>query len=128
MLAAVLLALALALPVSEARADGPWFLLKGFVGDSMAPAYHTGDVVLVVPTDPSTLQVGQDIAYWPCGVVGPTALVHRVVAVGEDAQGRYLVAQGVANDAPDWCWLTAFQFPYRVRAADVIGVAVNVSP
>lgn len=61
------------------------------------------------------LSVGDDIAYWECGVkvtgTGASVLGHRVVEVGQDADGWYAVTKGLAEVWPDPC-LYPFAWPY----------------
>lgn len=60
---------------------------------SMEPAIEVGDVVVVCPADPDTLEVGDVIRYQGEGCT----VIHRIVALEGDA----FLTQGDANNAPD---------------------------
>jgi len=79
-------------------------------GRSMEPAIAVGSAVLIRPADPLTLATGDIVSIQ----VGPnrTTFTHRIVAVIDRSDGRWIRTQGDANAAPD---------PTLVPAAAVIG-------
>lgn len=81
---------------------------------SMAPTFQPGDVVLVSPLWPSTVQVGQVVTF-----VSPASgqlISHRVVAV--DRQRSQLTTRGDAVKRPDT----------PIASSAVIGRVVRVLP
>ena len=67
---------------------------------SMTPTYPPGDVVIIRPTDPRTLRVGQVITFQAESDV-PSVTTHRIVAIQYGADGRRFVTRGDANGAAD---------------------------
>ncbi len=66
---------------------------------SMAPAFHTGDAVVVEHTDPDRVQVGDMIAFTGYGTEQLTT--HRVIGL-HDVKGKlHFRTQGDANPDPD---------------------------
>ena len=86
-------------------------------GGSMEPAIALGSAVVIRPADPLTLATGDVVSIQ----VGPdrTTFTHRIVAVIDRADGRWIRTQGDANAAPD---------PTLVPAAAVIGRVEAVIP
>lgn len=74
---------------------------------SMRPTYGPGSVVLVRPTAPSDLRVGDVITY-PIPVEDRRVVTHRIVEVVEAGPSPVLRTQGDANNAPD-PWLTRLE-------------------
>jgi signal peptidase len=85
-------------------------------GDSMLPAYHSGDLVILQGA--SAFETGDAVGYRvPAGEVGAGHIVlHRIV--GGDA-GRGFVLQGDNNPAPD---------PWQPSIGDVAGRAAVTLP
>jgi signal peptidase len=79
-------------------------------GESMEPTIHLGSAIVVKPVDPADLAVG-DIVSMQVGSERAT-YTHRVIAVVERPDGRWIRTQGDANGAPD---------PTLVPASAVIG-------
>ncbi|MEM0118403.1 MAG: signal peptidase I [Conexivisphaerales archaeon] len=67
------------------------------VGISMLPAIHTGDLAIVVPTSVSSLHVGDIVVYRFEG----TLIIHRVIAVYDNANPPYVIVKGDNNPIPD---------------------------
>jgi len=86
-------------------------------GGSMAPALGLGSAILVRPVDASDLAVGDVVSMQ----IGPerTTYTHRIVAVVDRADGRWLRTKGDANATPD---------PTIVPATAVIGRVEFVIP
>ncbi len=68
-------------------------------GGSMEPTLGLGAAILVKPADPASLAVGDIVSLR----VGPeqTTYTHRIVAVIDRADGRWIRTKGDANAAPD---------------------------
>jgi signal peptidase len=67
---------------------------------SMEPAFKTGSLIFVKPTDPQNIEAGDIITYR--GLGGSEALVsHRVVSVQETEAGLAFVTKGDANEVAD---------------------------
>jgi signal peptidase I len=79
-------------------------------GGSMEPTIGLGAAIVVKPVDPATLAVGDIVSMQ----VGPerTTYTHRIVAVVDRADGRWIRTKGDANAEPD---------PTLVPATAVIG-------
>jgi signal peptidase I len=77
-------------------------------GDSMLPAFHDGDLVVVMAG--TSYNVGEAVAYRvPAGEIGSGLIVvHRIVEVGDDS----FVIRGDNNPAPD---------PTRPAQGDFVG-------
>lgn len=69
------------------------------ISGSMAPKYKTGDYVLVRDTDPTTLAVGEIIAFVSDApdTVGEV-IVHRIVEIKDDGE---IITRGDANPIDD---------------------------
>lgn len=74
----------------------PLVVLSG----SMSPTYEVGDVVVVRPVDPSTLQVG-DVVTYQSRPGHPDLTTHRVAGVVLEGESRAYVTRGDANGADD---------------------------
>ncbi len=83
------------------------------MGGSMAPALPLGSLILVEPTAPAAVSVGDVITF----VLPDRLITHRVIAIEHDDLGIRLMTKGDANDVPD---------PVAVRAGGAIG-AVRLS-
>jgi len=89
------------------------------LSDSMEPTISKGSVVLVLPTDPSHLQVGDIISYTSRIPPYPT-LTHRVTNVYQDANGLLtLKTKGDANLVED---------PWELHYANKAGIVVGWIP
>ena len=68
-------------------------------GGSMEPTIHVGAAIVVRPVDAASLAVGDIVSMQ----VGPerTTYTHRVVAIVDRSDGRWIRTQGDANAAPD---------------------------
>lgn len=64
---------------------------------SMSPQIETGDIVIVLKTDPDNLNIGDVIQYMADGYT----VTHRVVDIFETSDGRYFITKGDANKLPD---------------------------
>ncbi|MQW76896.1 signal peptidase I [Nocardioides sp. dk4132] len=68
---------------------------------SMAPVHDPGDVVVVRPTQPEDLRVG-DVITFEAGDEDPRLITHRIEATGVDAAGEpSFVTRGDANQVSD---------------------------
>lgn len=76
---------------------------------SMAPALHTGDLVIVRHADPATLRVGDIATYRQANGV---LVTHRIAAIDASGAQRVFAFRGDANRVPD---------PQPVPAAAVRG-------
>lgn len=84
------------------------------VSGSMKPALGIGDVVVVKPTDAESLQFG-DIITFQLASGRPEVATHRIVGIGEDANGkRSFVTKGDANNVADQDLVTAEQVRGKV--------------
>lgn len=83
------------------------------MGGSMAPAVPMGSLILIEPTAPAAVGVGDVITF----MLQDRLITHRVVAIDHDDLGIRLMTKGDANDVPD---------PVAVRAGGAIG-AVRLS-
>ncbi len=79
-------------------------------GGSMEPAIGLGAAVVIAPIDPATLAIGEVVSLR----VGPdqTTFTHRIVAVVDRPDGRWIRTRGDANATPD---------PTLVPASAVLG-------
>jgi signal peptidase len=86
-------------------------------GGSMEPSIGLGSAIVVRPVEPSALAVGDVVSMQ----VGPerTTYTHRIVAIVDRADGRWIRTQGDANPTPD---------PTLVAAGNVIGRVELVVP
>jgi signal peptidase I len=86
-------------------------------GGSMEPALGLGSAIIVKPVDPAALAVDDVVSMQ----IGPerTTYTHRIVAVVDRADGRWIRTKGDANPAPD---------PTLVSASAVIGRVEFVIP
>jgi signal peptidase len=86
-------------------------------GGSMEPSIGLGSAIVVRPVEPSALAVGDVVSMQ----IGParTTYTHRIVAIVDRADGRWIRTQGDANPSPD---------PTLVPAGDIIGRVELVVP
>lgn len=85
-------------------------------GGSMEPALGLGSAIVIEPVDPARLAVG-DVVSLQVGTERAT-FTHRIIAVVDRADGRWIRTKGDANGAPD---------PTLVPASAVIGrVTVSI--
>ena len=94
---AALIAAALAAPVAAELATGGYYMTVQ--GESMAPTYRLGDVLLVTPVEPHDIRVGDIVVARFPGTTGHDSLyVHRVV--GTQADSFQLRGDNNATDDP----------------------------
>lgn len=96
-------------------AQGSYVVLSG----SMEPTIGVGDVVLVYPTDPQSLEEGDIITFHRSG--SPIPVTHRVIAVHESEElstGVMFETKGDANEDPD---------SLTVAGSSVIGTVPTVT-
>ncbi|MBS3127024.1 hypothetical protein J4228_02570 [Candidatus Woesearchaeota archaeon] len=74
---------------------------------------ETSHAIEIQPLSPDDISLGDVISY----KMGENIVIHRIVEIGEDAQGAYYVVQGDNNSSRD---------PTMVRFNDVTGVVVAV--
>ncbi len=93
--------------------------LNVVVSGSMEPVFYRGDVVVIEKTNflgieevnPDSLQIGDIIIYQATWF--PEPVIHRIVATGQDPQGRnYFVTKGDNNSGAD----PAPVYPEQVQA------------
>lgn len=84
---------------------------------SMEPVYHVGGVAVFRPVDPSTIKVGDIIAFNLPNMKTPIS--HRVIEVANEGVSTYFVTKGDANNAPD---------PDKVLPEYVKGVGILYVP
>jgi len=85
---------------------------------SMAPAIHTGDVIITTPVSRKTPAIGDVIAYQAKRFNGDSVAVFSHRIVGGDIESGFIV-KGDANKTPDT------QRPMR---GDILGVVIFVIP
>src|SRR5436190_12154791 len=75
------------------------FGLGSFIvtGGSMEPSIHKGSLVVVQPTDPSEIKVGDVITFQQYG----QTTTHRVISIGRGSTGLMFKTQGDANTVAD---------------------------
>lgn len=100
--ALVALVVVAAMGLAGLRAAG--FIPFSVLSNSMAPTYHAGDLVYVLPQEPESIETGDVIAFCPeahtDGVGGPPSVVmHRVIQA--DQLGRTFITKGDANRETD---------------------------
>ena len=73
------------------------------VSGSMVPEYEIGDVLIAKETEPSEIEVGDDVSYLgKAGSFNGKVVTHRVIEKGTDTDGRYMFrTQGIANPDAD---------------------------
>lgn len=71
--------------------------------------------IQIIPTSPRDVHIGDIISYQPDDFDG--VLIHRVISVGNDAQGWYAVVKGDNNPYPD---------PNKVRFDQIRRVLVMI--
>jgi signal peptidase len=84
---------------------------------SMTPLMLPGDVIIVRPTEPDNVRVGDVIVFQHPGQDDRTVITHRVTGIDTDT-GQYST-RGDANDAPD---------PFSVSGEDIIGKPAFLIP
>lgn len=89
--------LVLALLIGAAALDLTGHRLFVVTGPSMEPAVPRGALVIVRPTVPATLAVGDIVTYHLRG----QAVTHRIAAIDELRDGRVFRTKGDANAAVD---------------------------
>jgi len=92
------LATVLAVALATAVALKKGYLAAVVATGSMEPAIRPGDLVLIAPADPSSLRLGDVVAY--VGLDG-SLVVHRLVGVSGSGGKILLYAKGDANKATD---------------------------
>jgi signal peptidase len=105
------------LPQSVLPSLGHYKLLT-VISDSMTPALHRGDLLVVSPKSGDDYQVGEIITFGKMGV-NETSITHRIVGVSsQNGQWEYLTT-GDANNERDL---------RPVSAQEVIGRVILVFP
>jgi signal peptidase len=66
-------------------------------GSSMVPALNAGDIVILRPVQPESIQVGDIVRVVHDG----TPILHRVIEIRGEEGSREYVTQGDANNVPD---------------------------
>lgn len=103
---------AIALGVLIPRIGGatPYTILTG----SMTPRMPPGTLVVVRPTDPSQLRIG-DVVTYQLESGRPTVVTHRIVAERNTLRGTLeFRTKGDANDSPDPAWVKPVQIKGRL--------------
>lgn len=121
--ALALVALAVAVGVVPRVAGGQ--ALTVLTG-SMQPAIRPGDMVVVVPVEPATLEVGDVVTFQPHSG-DPTLVTHRIVRVGLGSQTKW-TTRGDANGADDEPIIAAQIKGKVVARIPVVGVVVSRIP
>jgi signal peptidase I len=85
---------------------------------SMAPAIHTGDVILTTPISHKTPKIGDVIAYQAKRFNGEKVAVFSHRIVGGDIKDGFIV-KGDGNKSPD---------SQKPKAEDILGVVVFIIP
>lgn len=67
--------------------------------NSMSPALKTGDVVISVPSDPSSIKVGDIVQYTRAGY--GISITHRVVSIEPSGSTYLITTKGDANNVAD---------------------------
>jgi len=82
--------------------------------NSMDPVFDAGShAIQIIPTDKSQVQVGDILSYQsPLGFV----MIHRVIEIGEDAEGWYAIVKGDNNPTPD-PWKIRWDMVRRITVA-----------
>ncbi len=68
-------------------------------GSSMEPAIHLGAAMVVAPVDPAALSVGDVVSMHVSDA--NAVFTHRIVAIVDQPDGRYVQTKGDANPDPD---------------------------
>lgn len=89
--------LALTIVIPRITGSTPYTVLTG----SMEPTYSPGTLIVVKPTDATSLGIGDAITFqWESGK--PDVVTHRIISVQYSAKGELrFTTQGDANRAPD---------------------------
>lgn len=102
--------LLLSLIVPRVAGATPYVIETG----SMRPSLPPGTMVVVRPTDPSAIGVG-DVVTYQIKSGDPTVVTHRVMTVGYDGLGQLRFrTQGDANPAMDQKWV----LPEQIRGRE----------
>lgn len=84
--------------------------------NSMSPTLEIGDVVIVVPSDPSSIKVGDIVQYTRAGY--GISITHRVVSIEPSGKAYIITTKGDANNVAD----------DLISATGKIGKVVQVVP
>jgi signal peptidase len=71
------------------------------LSDSMYPNIQSGDLIICRETDPTSVQVGDVIAFFDPAGNGTSVVSHRVVSVVQEEGTLSFLTQGDANNAQD---------------------------
>jgi len=86
---------------------------------SMRPHYPPGTLVVIKPTDPSKLRVGE-VATYQINSGEPEVATHRILSIGTNLKGqRSFIFKGDANPSPD---------PAAVRPVQIRGRLLYAVP
>ena len=69
--------------------------------DSMAPDIMSGDIIICQQTDPETIVVGDDIAFFDPAGNGTSIVTHRVIEIVEEDGQKYFRTKGINNNTED---------------------------
>ena len=69
--------------------------------DSMAPEIMSGDIIICQQTDPETIVVGDDIAFFDPAGNGTSIVTHRVIEIVEEDGQKYFRTRGINNNTED---------------------------
>jgi signal peptidase I len=97
--------------------------------ESMAPILHRNSVAIVVPTHGAVVQQGDVIAFNDYSR-GGREVIHRVINVVDQGQGRFYETKGDANPTPD-SWLvpaSAVQARMSIHIAHLGAVTRALAP
>jgi signal peptidase len=69
--------------------------------DSMADEIMSGDIIICQQTDPETIAVGDDIAFFDPAGNGSSIVTHRVIEIVEEDGQKYFRTKGINNNTED---------------------------
>ncbi len=69
--------------------------------DSMAPEIMSGDIIICQQTDPETIVVGDDIAFFDPAGNGTSIVTHRVIEIVEEDGQKFFRTKGINNNTED---------------------------
>ena len=69
--------------------------------DSMAPEIMSGDIIICQQTDPETIVVGDDIAFFDPAGNGSSIVTHRVIEIVEEDGQKFFRTRGINNNTED---------------------------
>jgi len=69
--------------------------------DSMADEIMSGDIIICQQTDPETIVVGDDIAFFDPAGNGSSIVTHRVIEIVEEDGQKFFRTKGINNNTED---------------------------